>query len=96
MSTFTRKGYGRIYCLNAADAEKVATIIKELDEFEYEYLPKDLIAPFSEYPKLKYTHKFDALDLNMLTAVCWQRSIVIWCCDNGNEEYMTDETKGVK
>ncbi len=90
MSTLTRKGYGRIYVLKAADVESVRHIIKELDEFEFDYLPDRLVATFSEYPALCYTHKFDGLDMNLLTAVCWKRDIPIWVCDNGTQEHMTD------
>lgn len=90
MNTLTRKGYGRIYCAKPEDVEKVSAIIKELDAFEHEYLPKNLIAPFSEYPKVSYTHKFDGLCMNRLTAECWKRGIFIWVCDNGNAEFMTE------
>lgn len=90
MSTLTRKGYARIYVEKPEDVEKVKAIIKELDEFEYEYLPEKLVAPFAEYPALEYTHKFDALDMNALTAVCWKRGIKIFACDNGHNEWMAD------
>jgi integrase len=92
MNTLTRKGYARIYVSKSEDVERVKQIIKELDEFEYEYLPEDLIAPFTEYPRLAYTHKFDGLCMNRLTAVCWKRGIGIWVCDNGNDEFMADGT----
>ena len=72
----------------AEDVEKVSAIIKELDEFEHFYLPKKLIAPFSEYPALEYTHKFDGLDMNTLTATCWKRGIKIFVCDNGHDEFI--------
>lgn len=88
MRTFTRKGYGRIYCANAEDVSRVESITKEMDEFEYEYLPKGMVAPFSEYPKVIYTHKFDALDLDALTAICWMRGIMVWALDAGHEEFV--------
>ncbi len=90
MNTLTRKGYARIYVAKPEDASKVEGIIKELDEFEHGYLPAAMVAPFSEYPKLCYTHKFDGLDMNRLTAICWKRGIQIWVCDNGHDEYMED------
>jgi predicted RNA-binding protein with EMAP domain len=93
MSTLTRKGYGRIYVDKAEDVEKVSAIIKELDAFEYSYLPPDLIAPFSEYPKLAYTHKFDGLCMNQLTAACWKQGIHIWVCNNGQCEDMDENAK---
>ena len=87
--TLTRKGYARIYVEKLEDVSKVAGIIKEIDEFEHEYLPNDLIAPFAEYPNLAYTYKFDGLCMNKLTAICWSRGIKIWVCDNGDSEWMT-------
>lgn len=93
MSPLTRKGYARIYCLKAEDVPVVREIIWELDPFEFEYMPRDLVAPFSEYPSLCYTHKFDALCMSRLTAICWSRGIIIWACDNHHQEYMADETK---
>ena len=72
MKTLTRKGYGRIYVDDPDHIYRVKEIIKELDAFEREYLPKDLIAPWSEYPHLSYTHKFDGLCMNLLTAHCWR------------------------
>lgn len=87
MNTMTRKGYGRIYVLDPAHVEAVKAIVKELDEFEFEYMPDAMVAPFSEYPKVIYTHKFDALDLDALTATCLSRGIVIWVFDSGHDEY---------
>ncbi len=89
----THKGYARIYCEHQIYVPQVKAIIKELDKFEFDYLPTDLIAPFSEYPKLIYTHKFSDLDMNTLMAVCWSRGIKIWVLDNGHEAHASDETK---
>ncbi len=88
MTSLTRKGYARIYVANPEDVERVAALIKELDESEYDYLPSKLIAPFSEYPVVVYTHKFDGLCMNRLTAECWKRGILVWVCDNGHAEYI--------
>lgn len=93
MNTLTRKGYARIYVHNPDDVPKVAAIIRKLDEFEYAYLPEKLIAPFSEWPKLVYTAKFDGLCMNRLTAACWKRGIPVWVCDNGTCEFMDDDAK---
>ena len=87
-----RKGYARIYVDAAHNLKAVEAIIKELDEFEHTYLPDDLIAPFTEYPKLVYTGKFDGLCMNKLTAVCWSRGIYIWVCDNGTNDFMVNAT----
>lgn len=88
---FTTKGYGRIYVDKEENIEKVKNIIKLIDEYEYDgYFPKDLVALFSEYPKVVYTHKFDAIDLNELTARCWENGIYVFCLDNGHYECIVD------
>lgn len=77
---FDRKGYGRIFVQKEEDIQKVKDIIKGMDEFEYEYLPDDLIAVFSkENMDAVYTHKFDDLDTNELTRKCWERGIYMFC-----------------
>lgn len=88
-----RKGWARIYALNSADIEEVKAIIKEMDPFEFDYMPSDMVAHFSRYPELVYTHKFDSLDMNALTAICWSRGIYIWVCGNGYTDFMADATK---
>jgi len=95
MKTLTRKGYGRIYVTKPEDVEKVAAIVKELDEFEHGYLPANLIAPFSEFPRLTYTHKFDGLCMNRLTSACWTKGIYIWVCDNGTIEHMGNDAEPI-
>ena len=93
MNTLTHKGYGRIYVETEDDIQRVRDIVKELDEFEFEYLPDKLIAVFSEYPEVVYTHKFDDLSMDKLTAVCWKRGIKIWAFDSGRDEYPSDEVE---
>ncbi len=90
MDTFTKKGYGRIYVENAEDVQAVRDEIKAMDAFEFDYLPSDLIAPFSEYPNVTYTHKFDALDHDELTVRLWMKGIKIFCLDNGHGDYVRD------
>lgn len=95
--TFPRKAYGIIFVENEEDVEKVKEIIRRMDEFEYEYLPTDFIQPFSaktttigsheEYVlRMKYTHKFDSLDLNELQYRCWAAGIKMFCCMGYNDE----------
>ena len=93
MRTLQRKGFGRIYVENEGDIHLVEEIIQKMDEFEYDYLPKDMIAPFSEYPSVIYTHKFDSLDVDALTAICWKKGIHIWVFDTVHDEYPSDATK---
>ena len=88
MKTFTRKGYGRIYVDLPTNVQIVEDIIYAMDAFEFEYLPDNFVVPFREYPIVVYTHKFDALDINQLTAHCWKRGIHIFCFDNGVESFV--------
>jgi len=91
MRTFTRKGYGRIYVDKTENIEKVKAIIKEMDDFEYSYLPEKLVAPITEYPQVEYTHKFDSVNLDELTIRCYRTNIFIICIDNGHNEYMDEK-----
>ena len=98
-NTFPRKQYGRIFVEKEEDIAKVKDIICKMDEFEYDYLPKDLIGVFDpnirsfpkEKPKdhfwvdMKYTHKFDSLDLNELQFRCWAAGVKIFCLMGCNE-----------
>lgn len=90
MHKFNRKSYGAIYVNKPEDIEKVKGIIKELDEFEYDYLPEGLIKTFSDYPDVSYTHKFCDMDMDVLTANCWSKGIMIWVF-NAETEYPKNE-----
>ena len=93
MRTFTRKGYGRIYVQKSSDCEKVEEIIKELNEFEYEYLPKRMFAHIDHFPEVVYTGKFDELDLDLITIVCAKRGINIFCFDARMDEFASGYKK---
>lgn len=84
-TTFTRKGYGRIYVADSKYLKVVGEIIKEMDSAEAVYMPVDLIAPISNYPDVVYTGKFDELDLDALTIICFKHGISIWCFDAAHE-----------
>lgn len=86
MSTLSHKSYGAIYVNNPNYIDKVKQVIKEMDEFEFGYLPEELIKPFQEYPNVSYTGKFSDLDMDDLTARCWAKGIMIWVFD-AKEEY---------
>lgn len=78
MNTFSRKDYGKILVREEKDIQKVKDIIKEMDPFEYEYLPENFIAVFEKNNvETTYTHKFDSLDLNELQLRCWEADIPI-------------------
>lgn len=67
----------RIFVEKHEDIEKVEQIIKEMDEFEYEYIPRELIKVFdpSETPRMSPTYKFCDLDIDELTIRCWMAGI---------------------
>ena len=85
---FTTKGYGRIYVMERSHIDSVKHIIKEMDQFEYDYLPDDFITVFSEYPKLIFTHKFDDLDLDQLALKCFEYGVPVLCIDNRHSEFI--------
>lgn len=87
MNTLTHRGYGRIYVLKPDDIAEVKAIIKELDEYEYEYLPKDFITTFDEYPRVEYIGKFSDLDMDKLISTCLSRGVFVWVFDSGRKEY---------
>lgn len=72
------KSYARIYCFLSEHVPEVVKVIQELDPFEAEYLPPDLVAPFSEYPQTAFTGKFDDFDMDFLTVNCWHRGYPIY------------------
>lgn len=104
-NTFPRKLYGAIFVENEEDIQKVKDIIKAMDDFEYEYLPSELIKVFNPnerifedgskhyYIPLCYTHKFDSLDLNELQARCWMAGIHMFCMMDSKEDVWIDELK---
>lgn len=92
--TFDRGANARIFVKTESDIWKVKEIIRKMDEYEYEYLPDDLIAVYE--PKIKniggsqkyeiklaYTHKFDALDLNELAMRCFIAGVPICIWETG-------------
>jgi hypothetical protein len=79
--TMRRKSYGKIYVAKQEDIEKVKEIIKEMDQYEYDYLPNDLIGVFEGHDgstSLTYTHKFDGLNMNELMVKCWNQGIHVF------------------
>jgi hypothetical protein len=75
---FIAKGYGCIFVFKPEHIDKVRRIIRELDEFEYDYLPDGYIAVWDGEAKLCYTHKFE-LNIPELVVACGKRNIPIYC-----------------
>ena len=105
MLQFPRKQYGRIFVSKQEDIKKVHKIIKQMDDFEYGYLPEKLVAVFEPKERifdngskhwmieLEYTHKFDNLDLNKLQIRCWMTGVPIFCVMGGQDTIWIDELK---
>jgi len=77
------KGHGRIFVINAVTINDITnmkniveTTLKELDAFEYEYLPDDYITDISESKDLTYTGKFDP-NCKKLIEKCLEKGVVI-------------------
>ena len=78
---FMKKTYGRIFVPVGMTAALVHEAVRELDAYEFDYMPKDIVAvwnPGEPPPRLVYTHKFE-IDIDKLTALCWSRGIHVWC-----------------
>lgn len=95
---FSRKTHARIFTNSPENVEKIKSIMKEMDEFEYDYFPEDLITyskPFmakigdKNYYKipLTYVGKFDEMDMNELSIRCMMENIpiYIWYGNNRDE-----------
>lgn len=85
---FSRKGYGRIFVEKESDVSKVEDIIKELDDYEFEYYyptgdymggkNERLVTVFSkENYKSIYVGKFDDMDMSKVLKKAWEQGI---CC----------------
>ena len=73
---FPYKGYGRIFVEKEEDIDKIKEIIKEIDDYEYDYMPDDLITVFSEENyHSKFVHKFNDMDMGKVLKVAWERGI---------------------
>ena len=77
---FPHKGYGRIFVENEDDIQKLKEIIKEMDKFEYGYLPDDLITVFcDENMKSTYTYKFSDMNMTEVMYRAWSKGIKCFC-----------------
>jgi hypothetical protein len=72
------KHEARIYTNKQENIEKIKEIIKEIDEFEYEYLPNDLITVFNGKIDYVYNGKFYDIDMDELMKRCWENSIYVF------------------
>ena len=77
MLNLIQKGESRCFVFNEEDIEKVKEIIKQISEFEFDYLPDNWIAVWRGDEKdLVYNGKFD-IDIPKLTEECGRVGIGI-------------------
>lgn len=83
---FQYKTYGRIFVADPSKIEAVMDVIKEIDDYEFTYLPTDFVAAWSDKPRYLYGHKFQ-MDIYALTEKCWAKGIWIYCVTGKREAY---------
>ena len=81
------KGEARIYTDKEENIEKISAIIKEIDEFEWEYLPDDLITVFNGRIDYIYHGKFYDIDMDELMKRCWTKGIFAFYAVQGKERF---------
>ncbi len=83
---FQKKTWGRIFIQESTDPERIIAIIRFVDSFEADYMPKDLIAVYRPDGKnqLVHLHKFE-MDKIALMRACLAKGIWIWCVDGFRE-----------
>ena len=85
MTAFKYKGYGRIYTFPKYILQ-VESLIKELDEFEWEYYPGGLVISWDRYPNVEYVGKFE-LDEEKFKQICKERNIPVFVFNAYDNEY---------
>lgn len=77
MNDLIRKGESRCFVFFQDHIEKVKAIIKEIDEFEFEYMPEDWITLWDgHYDDRVYNGKFD-INIVRLYTECGKKGISI-------------------
>ena len=98
---FTKKAYGRIYVMplpshsqvelgQGSLLERVEKIVRGVDEYEWGYYAKGLVALFNGKVELIYTHKFEPC-MDTITLRCWREGISVWCISQRGEFFGLDE-----
>ena len=86
---FDRKDYGRIFVEKEEDIEKVENIMKEIDDYEFEYYYPKGTNPYLNDKKhgriltvysvenyySVYVHKFDDMDISKVLHEAWKQGI---------------------
>lgn len=92
-NTFNRKSYWAIYVDTKENIARVKEIIKIVDEYEYDYIPSDLIKPMSDFWQVWYTWKFDDIDMGIIEKLCFNEGIHILCYNNWLCDWGFDKEK---
>ena len=87
MRKFERYSEARVYVMDSSLVSIVKDVIKEMSEFEYEYLPDDLITHICEFPLTVNVGKFDDLDLDELCIRCFKRNAPIMIYEPPKNNY---------
>lgn len=66
------------------DVEVVKKMIEKVDDFEFEYMPDNVVAVFGEDDELVYLGKFE-IDINALARACMEVGVWIWYVDGVRE-----------
>lgn len=75
------KTYGRIFVKTEEHRQRVEKLIEKIDEFEYGYMPGDLIKVYAgRWHDLVYLHKFEICK-NKLSLECLKEGIPIFIID---------------
>ena len=91
MTEFTYKGYGRIYT-NPENIQEVENIIKQLNEFEWHYYPRDLVASWDAYPSVVYIGKFELFEPGFKQA-CKAKNIPAFVFDSEFDQFPVGAVK---
>lgn len=88
MRKFYSKGYGIILVSKEEEIGIVKAEIKEMDAFEYDYLPDNLIRvmPPTGSILLEYNGKFDDLDIDILAIRLWRKGIHILAISSSGDD----------
>lgn len=90
MKTFNNGAEGRIYTDTQENVERIKQIIKNIDEFEYPYLPDDFVAVWRDGADIDLipNWKFYGLDLQKIEKECTFKNIPCGCFIGKYEQWL--------
>ena len=93
---FERKRYWAIYVDKKENINRVKEIIKLVDKYEYNYMPKDLLKTMDEFWSVSYVHKFTDVDMDVVSKICFDEGIFILCIGSYDEYWFSKEIYSLK